>query len=207
MKGGAKIRTATFVKSSAEVEQLPPADLPEFAFIGRSNVGKSSLINMLVGQKELAHTSSQPGKTQTINHFLIDRTWYLVDLPGYGYAKVARTMRDKWQKTLEKYILTRENLMNVFVLVDSRIPPQQSDLEFINRLGERGIALSVVFTKCDKPGKVVLEDNIGKFRQAMLDFWEETPPFFITSAEKGTGKDELLSYVAAIVTENKPGDR
>lgn len=202
MKKAAVIRSATFVKSSAKVEQLPQADLPEFAFIGRSNVGKSSLINLLVGQKELAHTSSQPGKTQTINHYLIDKTWYLVDLPGYGYAKVARSMRNEWQKTLGKYIQTRENLMNVFVLVDSRITPQQSDLDFINRLGERGIPLSVVFTKCDKPGKVVLEANIEAFKQAMLDFWETTPPFFITSAEKGTGKVELLSYISDIVKEN-----
>lgn len=202
MKKAAVIRSATFVKSSAKVEQLPPPDMPEFAFIGRSNVGKSSLINMLVGQKELAHTSSHPGKTQTINHYLIDKAWYLVDLPGYGYAKVARTMRNEWQKTLEKYILSRENLMNVFVLVDSRIPPQQSDLEFINRLGEKGIPLSVVFTKCDKPGKVVLEANIEVFRKAMLDFWETTPPFFKTSAEKGTGKVELLSYVSEIVKDS-----
>lgn len=203
MKKAAAIRTASFVKSSAKVEQLPSPELPEFAFIGRSNVGKSSLINLLVGQKELAHTSSSPGKTQTINHYLIDKSWYLVDLPGYGYAKVARTMRTEWQKTLDKYIITRENLMNVFVLVDSRIPPQQSDLEFINRLGERGIPLSVVFTKCDKPGKVVLEENIERFRQAMLDFWEETPPFFISSAEKGTGKEELLTYVVGIVKESE----
>ncbi len=206
MKKAAGIRSATFVKSSAKVEQLPSPELPEFAFIGRSNVGKSSLINMLVGQKELAHTSSNPGKTQTINHYLIDKNWYLVDLPGYGYAKVARSMRTEWQKTLEKYILTRENLMNVFVLVDSRIPPQESDLTFINRLGERGIPLSVVFTKCDKIGKVVLEDNIGKFREAMLQFWEETPPFFITSAEKGTGKDELLTYVAGALKNSVHGD-
>ncbi|MFM1744125.1 MAG: hypothetical protein RLZZ630_62 [Bacteroidota bacterium] len=206
MKKATGIRSATFVKSSAKVEQLPSPDLPEFAFIGRSNVGKSSLINMLVGQKELAHTSSNPGKTQTINHYLIDKNWYLVDLPGYGYAKVARSMRTEWQKTLEKYILTRENLMNVFVLVDSRIPPQESDLTFINRLGERGIPLSVVFTKCDKIGKVVLEDNIGKFREAMLQFWEETPPFFITSAEKGTGKGELLTYVAGALKNSVHGD-
>jgi GTP-binding protein len=203
MKKAVGIKSATFVKSSTKVEQMPSPDLPEFAFIGRSNVGKSSLINMLVGQKELAHTSSSPGKTQTINHYLVDKTWYLVDLPGYGYAKVARTMRSEWQKTLEKYVVTRENLMNVFVLIDSRIPPQQSDLEFLNRLGERGIPLSVVFTKCDKPGKVVLDENIGKFRQAMLEFWEETPPFFISSAEKGTGKVELINYVLDIVKESK----
>lgn len=200
MKKVARIGTATFIKSSAKIAQLPSADLPEFAFVGRSNVGKSSLINMLVGQKELAHTSSQPGKTQTINHFLIDRAWYLVDLPGYGYAKVARTLRSEWLKTLEKYLFTRENLLNVFVLVDSRIPPQRSDLEFINRLGEKGIPLSVVFTKCDKPGKVALESNIDMFRQLLLDFWEETPPFFITSAQNGTGKAELLSYVDGVVS-------
>lgn len=206
MKKAPGIKTATFVKSSAKVEQLPSTDLPEFAFIGRSNVGKSSLINMLVGHKELAHTSSTPGKTQTINHYLINKAWYLVDLPGYGYAKVARTMRSEWQKTLDKYILTRDNLMNVFVLVDSRIPPQESDLTFINRLGERGVPLSVVFTKCDKIGKVVLEDNVREFRRVMLEFWEETPPFFITSAERGTGKEELLAYVAGAMGTGTTGN-
>lgn len=180
------------------MEQLPPDDLPEFAFIGRSNVGKSSLINCLVKRKELAHTSSHPGKTQTINHYLINKNWYLVDLPGYGYAKVAQTMRAEWEKTLYQYLGKRENLLNVFVLVDVRIEPQKSDLAFLNKLGEHGLAVSVVFTKSDKIGKSVVEENVQKFREAMLEYWEETPPFFITSAEKGTGRDELLKYIAEV---------
>jgi GTP-binding protein len=193
-----QIKTATFVKSSGQVEQLPPEDFPEFAFIGRSNVGKSSLINCLVGRKELAHTSSNPGKTQTINHYFINKSWYLVDLPGYGYAKVAQTMRAEWEKTLYKYLGKRENLMNVFVLVDGRIDPQKSDLTFLNKLGQHGLPVSVVFTKTDKMGKVNLEENIQKFKDAMLEYWEEAPPFFITSAEKGTGRMELLKYIDVI---------
>lgn len=193
-----KITSATFVKSSGTVEQLPPGDLPEFAFIGRSNVGKSSLINCLVGRKELAHTSGNPGKTQTINHYIINKAWYLVDLPGYGYAKVAQTMRAEWEKTLYKYLGKRENLMNIFVLVDGRIDPQKSDLKFLNRLGEHGFPVSVVFTKTDKLSKVQLEANVQKFSEALLEFWEEMPPVFITSAEKGTGKLELLKYISEV---------
>lgn len=195
-----KVKTATFVKSSGSVEHLPEPDLPEFAFIGRSNVGKSSLINFLVNKKELAHTSSSPGKTQTINHFLINKTWYLVDLPGYGYAKVAQSMRSEWEKTLYKYLGKRENLLTVFVLVDVRIEPQKKDLAFLKTIGEHGLAIAIVFTKADKIGKEQLKSNIEAFRTAMLEDWEETPPFFITSVEEEIGKDELLNYIAETST-------
>lgn len=189
------IRTAVFVKSSAKVEQLPPADKPEFAFIGRSNVGKSSLINYLTNHKELAKTSSSPGKTQTLNHFLINNAWYLVDLPGYGYAKVSQEKRAEWDKTLFKYLNARTNLMCVMVLVDVRIEPQKSDINFLNKLGEAGLPVVVVFTKADKINKATLDGNIEKFRAALLEYWEEAPPFFITSVEKQIGKEELIAFI------------
>lgn len=195
-----KVKTATFVKSSGSVEQLPEADLPEFAFIGRSNVGKSSLINFLVNKKELAHTSGSPGKTQTINHFLINKTWYLVDLPGYGYAKVAQSMRSDWEKTLYKYLGKRENLLTVFVLVDVRIEPQKKDLAFLKTIGEHGLAIAIVFTKADKISKEQLNNNIEAFRLAMLEDWEDTPPFFVTSVVEEKGKEELLKYIAETST-------
>lgn len=189
------IRTAVFVKSSAKVDQLPAADKPEFAFIGRSNVGKSSLINYLTNHHELAHTSSSPGKTQTINHYLINDAWYLVDLPGYGYAKVSQEKRAAWEKTLYQYLNARTNLMCVMVLVDVRIDPQKSDLQFLQKLGAGGLAVVVVFTKADKIGKETLKGNMEKFRQAMLESWEETPPFFITSAATKSGKEDLLAFI------------
>jgi GTP-binding protein len=189
------IRTAVFVKSSGKVEQLPPPDKPEFAFIGRSNVGKSSLINYLTNHKELAHTSSSPGKTQTINHYLINNAWYLVDLPGYGYAKVSQEKRAEWEKTLFKYLNARTNLMCVMVLVDVRIDPQKSDIQFLNKLGEAGLPVVVVFTKADKINKSTLEGNVEKFRTALLEYWEEAPPFFITSAERQIGKEELIPFI------------
>lgn len=194
-----QIKTAQFVKSSGKVEQLPDEDMPEVAFIGRSNVGKSSLINCLVQRKELAHTSSTPGKTQTINHYIINKNWYLVDLPGYGFAKVAKSMREEWESTLYKYLSKRGNLLNVFVLVDVRIPPQKADLQFLKKLGEHGIPLSVVFTKADKLNKIQLSENVQAFQQAMLENWEELPPVFITSAEKGDGRKELLDYISEIL--------
>lgn len=194
-----QIKTAQFVKSSGKVEQLPDEDMPEVAFIGRSNVGKSSLINCLVQRKELAHTSSTPGKTQTINHYIINKNWYLVDLPGYGFAKVAKSMREEWESTLYKYLSKRGNLLNVFVLVDVRIPPQKADLQFLKKLGEHGIPLSVVFTKVDKLNKIQLSENVQAFQQAMLENWEELPPVFITSAEKGDGRKELLDYISEIL--------
>jgi GTP-binding protein len=193
------IRNTEFIKSSSKVDQIPAPSLPELAFIGRSNVGKSSLINCLANRKELAHTSSQPGKTRTINHYLVDTSWYLVDLPGYGFAKVSRTIREEWERTFSKYLTTRENLLCVFVLIDVRIPPQRSDLSFLRSLGERGIAVAIVFTKSDKVSATELGANVDRFRLAMLEDWEETPPFLITSATTGAGKSELLDYMESVL--------
>jgi GTP-binding protein len=193
------IKSAKFISSYTSLEKLPQKGLPELAFIGRSNVGKSSLINMLCNQQKLAKTSSTPGKTQTINHFLIDESWYLVDLPGYGYAKVSKKMRDKWDDMIRLYLKKRETLYCVFVLIDSRIPPQKIDVEFINWLGENGIPLSIVFTKADKPKANELEKNIEAFKNELLKYWEDLPVYFVSSAEKKIGKDELLSYFNEIV--------
>ena len=190
-----QIKTATFVSSAAQLSQCPPVNKPEFAFIGRSNVGKSSLINMLVGIKGLAKTSSTPGKTQLINHFIINQQWYLVDLPGYGFAKVSRTIREKWQKRLHEYLLKRENLHCVFVLVDSRIKPQASDLEMINWLGEHGVPLAVIYTKTDKMKPQELEANFGLLKEALLAYWEQLPPILHTSAETAYGKEEVLTFI------------
>lgn len=189
------IRSAVFVKSSARLSQCPPDDKPEFAFIGRSNVGKSSLINCLTGHKSLAHISSHPGKTQTINHYLINGDWFLVDLPGYGYAKVSQTKRVEWGKNLYEYLRGRKNLINLFVLVDIRVPPQQKDLDFINKAGLAGLPLSIVFTKRDKISAREAETNVKAFCEALLQHWEAMPVYFITSAEKGEGRDELLKYI------------
>lgn len=196
-----KIKSALFLKSSTAVRQLPEADKPEVAFIGRSNVGKSSLINTILNRKDLAHTSSQPGKTQTINHYLVNSSWYLVDLPGYGFAKVSRTTRESWEKMLNAYLRERENLLCVFVLVDVRIPPQESDIDFINRLGKNQIPLAIVFTKADKTGMMEMQKNIGLFRETLLEEWEELPPCFTTSAVKGMGKDELLGYLTEVMAQ------
>lgn len=190
-----KIISATFVKSSVEFSQLPTDPIPEFAFIGRSNVGKSSLINMLVAKKELAKTSSNPGKTQTINHFIINGNWHLVDLPGYGFARVSQDTRNEWEKMIRNYLLQRETLMNVFVLIDLRIEPQKSDLEFINWLGESGVPLSIVFTKSDKLTKNNVQINLSKIKAALLESWEELPPNYVTSAETKLGRDEILNYI------------
>lgn len=193
------IKSAKFISSYTALEKLPQNGLPELAFIGRSNVGKSSLINMLCAQQKLAKTSSTPGKTQTINHFLIDEAWYLVDLPGYGYAKVSKKMRTDWSEMIRLYLKKRETLYCVFVLIDSRVPPQKIDIEFINWLGENDIPLSVVFTKADKLKTGELDDNVTAFKNELLKFWEELPVSFISSAEKKTGKDELLTYFNEIV--------
>lgn len=191
-----QIKSATFVASSDKLSQCPPENKPEFAFIGRSNVGKSSLINMLVEQKGLAKTSGTPGKTQLINHFIINERWYLVDLPGYGFAKVSRTEREKWQKRLDNYLLNRENLYCVFVLVDSRIKPQTSDIEMINKLGENGIPMAVVFTKTDKIKPRELDAIVQVWNETLLGYWTELPPTFITSAEKSIGKTEVLDFIS-----------
>jgi GTP-binding protein len=190
-----KITSAVFVKSSVEMSQLPTDAIPEFAFIGRSNVGKSSLINMLVAKKELAKTSSNPGKTQTINHFLINGNWHLVDLPGYGFARVSQDTRNEWEKMIRNYLTQRTSLMNIFVLVDLRIEPQKSDLEFISWLGESGIPLSVVFTKSDKLTKNNVQINLTNYKNALLELWEELPSNFLTSAETKLGRDEILNYI------------
>lgn len=189
------------------MRQLPDPDKAEVAFIGRSNVGKSSLINMLLNRKDLAHTSSQPGKTQTVNHYLIDSSWYLVDLPGYGFAKVSRTTREGWEKMLNAYLKNRENLLCLFVLVDVRIPPQESDIGFINRLGQEQIPIAIVFTKADKAGREEMQKNMNAFRETLLQDWEELPPCFITSAVKGQGRDEMLAYLREVIAHWKPSPR
>jgi GTP-binding protein len=190
-----KITKSEFISSYADVHKCPAPDKPEFAFIGRSNVGKSSLINMLTQTKDLAKTSSTPGKTQTINHFLINETWYLVDLPGYGYASVSKTLREGFGQMIEDYVQKRENLSCIFVLVDSRLEPQKSDLSFINWAGSKGVPLAIVFTKVDKLKLNELQRNVQQFKKAVLADWEELPPMIITSSEKKTGRDELLDFI------------
>ena len=192
------IKSAEFVVSNSRVEKCPTTGLPEYAFIGRSNVGKSSLINMLTGRKGLAMTSQKPGKTQLINHFLINKDWYLVDLPGYGYARLSRDGRDGLRKMIEDYILERTELVCLFVLLDSRLEPQRIDLEFIEWLGEEGIPFALVFTKADKLSKGKLAANIAAYKERLLQQWEELPPLFITSSEARMGRDELLSYIDGI---------
>ena len=189
------IKSAEFVMSNTDPGKCPVSNLPEFAFIGRSNVGKSSLLNMMMGMKNLAKTSSEPGKTRLINHFLVNNELYLVDLPGYGYAKVLRSSREKWMKFIRKYLLERSNLYCVMVLLDVRVEPQQIDLDFMNWLGENEIPFVMVFTKSDKLGKVTVEKNIAVYREAMLQHWEALPEIFTTSSEKGIGREELLEFM------------
>ncbi|HBT86840.1 MAG: ribosome biogenesis GTP-binding protein YihA/YsxC [Fermentimonas sp.] len=192
------IKSAEFIVSNSEHSKCPQDGKPEYAFIGRSNVGKSSLINMLTNRKGLAMTSSTPGKTMLINHFLINEQWYLVDLPGYGYARRGKEGREKIRQIIENYVLEREQLINLFVLVDSRHEPQVIDLEFMEWLGENGIPFSIVFTKADKQGPARLQQNIDNYKEKLLESWEELPPVFITSSEKKQGRDELLSYIGSI---------
>ena len=198
-----RITEATFAGSSTTVAGRPEQKLPEFAFIGRSNVGKSSLINMLCGNRKLAMTSSQPGKTRLVNHFLINREWYLVDLPGYGYATASKSMRDKLKRIIESYILFREQLTNLFVLIDCRLPPQRIDLDFMQWLGESHVPFSIVFTKKDKLSNARFNENIEAYKQTLLETWEELPPMFFTSSEKREGRDELLDYIDHINQELK----
>ena len=192
------IRSASFCVSSPNYMKCPDDGRPEYAFIGRSNVGKSSLINMLTGVKGLAKTSGRPGKTQLINHFLINNEWYLVDLPGYGYARTSKTSREKWSAMMRDYFLHREALTNVFVLVDSRIPPQRIDLEFIEFLGTNGIPLAIVFTKTDKEKQREVMTNIKAMKVALSELWEELPPMFLTSSLTGYGRDALLDSIESI---------
>lgn len=192
------IKSAQFIISNSDYRKCPQDNRPEYAFIGRSNVGKSSLINMLTNRKGLAMTSSTPGKTMLINHFLINDEWYLVDLPGYGYARRGKENRERLQQIIEDYILQRESLTSLFVLVDSRHEPQKIDLAFMEWLGENRVPFSIVFTKIDKLGPVRLKQNVEEYKQKLLERWEELPPVFVTSSEKRSGREELLDYIGQI---------
>jgi GTP-binding protein len=192
------IKSATFICSNTKVSALPVANMPEYAFIGRSNVGKSSLINMLVNQHGLAKTSQRPGKTQLINHFLINEKWYIVDLPGYGYAKVSKSSRENWEKFIRNYLTKRENLQCIFVLIDSRLEPQKIDLEFCCWLGEIQVPFALVFTKADKQSAPKTDSNVALFKKQLAGWFEVIPPYFISSAEKGLGRDEILSFITEV---------
>ncbi|MEA4810089.1 putative GTP-binding protein EngB [bioreactor metagenome] len=193
-----EIKSAEFVVSNTDVRKCPESKMPEYAFIGRSNVGKSSLINMITGKKGLAMTSSKPGKTQLINHFIINDSWYLVDLPGYGYAQRGKEGRENIRRIIEDYILEREQLTNLFVLLDCRLEAQKIDLEFMEWLGENEIPFSIVFTKIDKLGGGKLRENLNAYTKKLLESWEELPPILLTSSEKKEGKEELLNYIDEI---------
>ncbi len=193
-----KIKSAEFVVSNQKVEKCPDSKLPEYAFIGRSNVGKSSLINMLTERKSLAKTSSRPGKTQLINHFLINGNWHLVDLPGYGYAKVSKSAKRTFQKFITAYFANRKQMVCAFVLIDSRHKAQKIDLEFMQWLGEHQIPFCIIFTKADKIKPKALETNIKNYQAEMLEYWSEMPEFFISSATSGLGKDEILGYIESV---------
>ena len=192
------IKTAEYLQSEADWRKCPAPDKPEYAFIGRSNVGKSSLINMLTNHESLAKTSSQPGKTQTINHFIINKAWYLVDLPGYGFAKTSKTNREKWRKMISDYLLFRENLQLVFVLIDSRIEPQRIDIDFINNLGENGVPFAIIFTKTDKVSGGKAMSNMQKMKNALSETWEELPVMMPSSAVSGHGKEKILDFIEDI---------
>ena len=192
------IHTAQYIISSPDVNDCPHSQMPEYAFIGRSNVGKSSLINMLCHNPKLAKTSQKPGKTLLINHFLINEKWHLVDLPGYGYAQTGQKQRDALRQMIERYCLLREQLVNLFVLIDSRHKPQKIDLEFMEWLGENGIPFSIVFTKADKLSKLRLNENVEAYKNTLLESWEELPPIFITSSEKKIGGEQLTEYIEQI---------
>lgn len=194
------ITSATFRCSSQKLSQCPADNRHEFAFIGRSNVGKSSLINMLTDSPSLAKVSSTPGKTKLINHFLINGNWYLVDLPGYGYARVSKSERREFSKLILDYVLEREQMHFLFVLVDSRLEPQKIDLDFINLLGEHGIPFGIVFTKCDKLSSNQAESNIARYRRTLLQSWEELPPMFRTSSEKRQGREAILDFIGNCLT-------
>lgn len=189
------VNSARFVISNSDYRKCPEHKMHEYAFIGRSNVGKSSLINMLTGNKSLAMTSSTPGKTMLINHFLVNDSWYIVDLPGYGYAKRDKASRQRLQGIIEGYILNRPQMTNLFVLIDSRLEPQRIDMEFFNFLGDNGVPFSIVFTKTDKLTRQKCQQNIQSYCNRLLETWEELPPVFVTSSETGTGREQLLDYI------------
>lgn len=194
-----KIKEALFAGSSTRVSERPKQRFPEFAFIGRSNVGKSSLINMLTANRKLAMTSAKPGKTRLVNHFLINRSWYLVDLPGYGYAKASASERQKIQQVINNYINLSPDMVNLFVLIDSRHDIGNIDLDFLMELGERRIPFAIIFTKGDKQGVNVLAAQIEKDKKQLLEFWEELPPCFVSSAETGAGREEILDYIGSVL--------
>ncbi|MDR3681981.1 MAG: ribosome biogenesis GTP-binding protein YihA/YsxC [Flavipsychrobacter sp.] len=190
-----EIRSARFLISNTSLDKAPKPDKPEYAFIGRSNVGKSSLINMLTNQTKLAKTSSTPGKTQLINHFLINEAWYICDLPGYGYAKVSQNTRASWEKMIANYLQKRSNLMTIFVLIDSRLEPQKLDLEFMAKLGEWGVAFNIIFTKADKSTQRIVAKNVKTFIEKMKEDWEFIPRSFVTSTTKFLGRRGILEYI------------
>lgn len=194
------IRTAEFKCSSQKLSQCPTEQMKEFAFIGRSNVGKSSLINMLTGRTSLAKVSGKPGKTRLINHFVINSEWALVDLPGYGYARASKSLRDEFSEIITSYILNREELVCLFVLIDSRLEPQKIDLRFLAFLGESGVPFTIIFTKSDKISQAQLNRNVKAFKAVMSEEWEELPEMFITSSETGKGRDEVLDYIEKLLT-------
>jgi GTP-binding protein len=195
------IKEAKFIISNTDIKLCPTDGKPEYAFIGRSNVGKSSLINMITEKKDLAKTSGRPGKTQLINHFLINGDWYLVDLPGYGYAKASKSSRNQWEKFISEYLMKRETLINIFVLIDSRLEVQKIDLEFMSWCAEKQLPFSMVFTKIDKLSSSALQKNLAAYKKEMLKYWEELPPVFTTSAESKFGREKLLNYIDFINTE------
>lgn len=196
-----QIKNIEFIASCVELNKCPKTDLWEFAFIGRSNVGKSSLINMLCGIKTMAKTSSTPGKTQCINHFLVNKNHYWVDLPGYGYARVSQKSREKWSKMTENYLCKRKNLALVFVLIDSRISPQAIDLEFINFLGENSIPFAIIATKIDKVSEKIYRENLKCLKSRLLEYWEDLPPIFLSSSKTSKGKDDILNYIDSCIFE------
>ncbi|MGV3610994.1 MAG: ribosome biogenesis GTP-binding protein YihA/YsxC [Fluviicola sp.] len=195
------IKEAKFVISNTDIKLCPTDGKPEYAFIGRSNVGKSSLINMLVDKKDLAKTSGKPGKTQLINHFIINDEWYLVDLPGYGYAKASKSSRNQWEKFISQFLTQREMLINIFVLIDSRLEPQKIDLEFMTWCAEEQLPFSMVFTKIDKLSSSALQKNLAAYKKEMLKYWEALPPVFTTSSESQFGREKILNYIEQINTD------
>lgn len=201
------IAQATFAGSSTRVSEKPQQKLPEFAFIGRSNVGKSSLINMLCGNSKLAKTSSTPGKTKLVNHFLINKEWYLVDLPGYGYAKMSLKDKEKLAAIIRDYLNNSEEMILIFVLIDSRHDMQEIDLDFLSELGENGIPFAIIFTKGDKMGAMAREKQIENYKKQLLEYWEELPPCFVSSASTGLGKDEILGYIEAVLNDIRSGNK
>lgn len=196
------IKKAEFVISNTDPEKCPVTEKPEFAFVGRSNVGKSSLINLLTGFGDLAKVSTSPGKTRLINHFNINDQWFLVDLPGYGYAKVGRSSREQWLSFIRRYLTIRDNLYCVFALIDSRHTPQANDLEFMNYMGEHGIPFAMIFTKADKLSRKQLDKNLTHYKNEMLKTWEELPPLFVTSSDTKMGRDEVLGFIEDIVNKS-----